>query len=87
VIFLVISLVIGYFAGGSDPATRSVMGLRTAQRNLSVALVVGAQSLSDNPNVLVTVALADLIGLALLLPIGAEQGKRAMGDAAGGSDA
>lgn len=66
VIFLVISLVIGYFAGGSDPVTRRVMGLRTARRNLSVALVVGAQNLSDSPNVLITVVVAALIGLAML---------------------
>jgi BASS family bile acid:Na+ symporter len=67
---------IGYLAGGSDPATRSVMGLGSAQRNLSAALVVGAQNFSDSPNVLVTVIVAGLIGLALLLPVAAEFGKR-----------
>ena len=75
-VFLVISLAIGYFAGGSDPATRSVMGLGTAQRNLSAALVVGAMNFSDSPNVLITVSAAGLVGLVLLLPIGAERGKR-----------
>lgn len=79
VIFLLISLALGYFAGGSDPATRSVMGLGTAQRNISAALVVGAQNFSDNPNVLVTVIVAALVGLVLLLPIGAEFGKHATG--------
>ena len=49
IIFLLVSLVLGYFAGGSDPATRSVMGLGTAQRNLSAAMVVGAQNFSDKP--------------------------------------
>jgi ACR3 family arsenite transporter len=77
VIFLAISFVLGYFAGGSDPGTRSVMGLGTAQRNLSAALVVGAQNFSDSPNVLVTVIVAGLIGLVLLLPLAAELGKRA----------
>jgi BASS family bile acid:Na+ symporter len=75
-IFLSVALAIGYFGGGSDPATRSVMGLGTAQRNLSAALVVGAQNFSDSPNVLVMVIVAGLIGLALLLPIAAELGKR-----------
>jgi BASS family bile acid:Na+ symporter len=77
VIFLAISFVLGYFAGGSDPGTRSVMGLGTAQRNLSAALVVGAQNFSDSPNVLVTVIVAGLVGLVLLLPLAAELGKRA----------
>ena len=77
VVFLLVSLGLGYFAGGSDPATRSVMGLGTAQRNISAALVVGAQNFSDSPNVLITVVVASLIGLVILLPIGAELGKRA----------
>lgn len=75
-IFLLISLVLGYFAGGSEGGTRSVMGLGTAQRNLSAALVVGGQNFSDSPDVLVTVIVAGLVGLALLLPIAAEFGKR-----------
>ncbi len=77
VIFLLVSLVLGYFAGGSDAATRSVMGLGTAQRNLSAAMVVGAQNFSDKPNVLITVIVAGLLGLAILMPIGAELGKHA----------
>jgi BASS family bile acid:Na+ symporter len=79
-IFLLISLALGYFAGGSDPGTRSVMGLGTAQRNVSAALVVGAQNFSDSPNVLVTVIVGALIGLVLLMPIAAELGKRTVGN-------
>ena len=55
------------------------MGLGTAQRNVSAALVVGAQNFSDSPNVLVTVIVGALIGLVLLMPIGAELGKRTAG--------
>ena len=76
VIFLLVALALGYFAGGSDPATRSVMGLGTAQRNVSAAMVVGAQNFSDSPDVLITVVVGALIGLVLLMPIGAELGKR-----------
>jgi len=75
-VFLLASLGLGILVGGSDPAIRSVMGLGTAQRNLSAALVVAAQNFSDQPNVLVTVIVAGLLGLALLLPLGAEMGKR-----------
>lgn len=79
VVFLLISLVLGYVAAGPDAATRSVMGLGTAQRNVSAAMVVGAQNFSDQPNVLVTVVVGALIGLVLLMPIGAELGKRMPG--------
>ena len=75
-VFMLVSLAMGYVAGGSDAATRSVMGLGTAQRNLSAALVVGATNFTDSPNVLITVVAAGLIGLVLLLPIGAELGRR-----------
>jgi predicted Na+-dependent transporter len=74
-IFLVVSFAIGYFAGGSDAGTRSVLGLGTAQRNLSAALVVGAQNFADKPDVLVTVIVAGLVGLVLLLPLAGELGK------------
>ena len=76
VIFLLVALALGYFAGGSDAGTRSVMGLGTAQRNLSAAMVVAAQNFSDKPNVLLTVVVAGIIGLVLLMPIAGEFGKR-----------
>ena len=75
-IFLLVSLGLGYFSGGSDPGTRSVMGLGTAQRNLAAAMVVGGQNFSDSPNVLVTVIVAGIVGLILLMPIAGELGKR-----------
>ena len=86
-VFMLISLVLGYVAGGSDAATRSVMGLGTAQRNVSAAMVVGAQNFSDKPNVLITVVVGALIGLVLLLPVGAELGKRMPGKSVESSDA
>ena len=86
-VFMLISLALGYVAGGSDAATRSVMGLGTAQRNVSAAMVVGAQNFSDKPNVLITVVVGALIGLVLLMPIGAELGKRMPGKSVESSDA
>jgi BASS family bile acid:Na+ symporter len=75
IVFLLGSLVIGYATGGSDPATRSVLGLGTAQRNLSAALVVGAQNFSAES--LTYIIVIALIGLAMLMPLGAELGKLA----------
>jgi BASS family bile acid:Na+ symporter len=74
VVFLLVALGLGYASGGSDPASRSVLGLGTAQRNLSAALVVGAQNFSSE--VLTYVIVIALIGLAILMPIGGELGRR-----------
>ena len=74
IVFLLVSLGIGYVSGGSDPTIRSVLGLGTAQRNLSAALVVGAQNFSSE--VLTYVVVIALIGLAILLPLAGELGRR-----------
>jgi BASS family bile acid:Na+ symporter len=76
-IFLLGALAIGLLLGGKDASMRSVMGLGTAQRNLSAALLVAAQNFSDDPNVLVMVMLITIIGLTLLMVVGGEMGKRA----------
>jgi BASS family bile acid:Na+ symporter len=75
IIFIVISLIIGYFMGGSDGGTRSVMGLGTAQRNISAALVVAGQNFGvDVVTYLMVIA---VIGLVILMPTAGELGKRA----------
>ena len=75
-IFLIVALVLGYVLGGSESDIRSVLGLGTAQRNLSAALVVAAQNFADNPNVLTMILVAGLVGLVLLMVVGGELGKR-----------
>ena len=75
VVFLVVALGLGYVSGGSDPATRSVLGLGTAQRNLSAALVVGAQNFSSEA--LTYVIVIALIGLVIVIPVAGELGKHA----------
>lgn len=75
VVFLAGAGAMGFLAGGSDPGTRSVLGLGTAQRNLSAALVVGAQNFSGEA--LTFVIVIAFVGLALLMPVAAELGKHA----------
>ena len=75
-IFLIGAFFIGYFLGGRDPRIRSVFGLGTGQRNLSAAVLVAGQNFSDDPNVLVMVLVAGLVGLVILGGIGGELGKR-----------
>jgi predicted Na+-dependent transporter len=77
IIFIVLSVVVGFLLGmlGSpEGGIRSVMGLGTAQRNISAALVVGAQNFdSDVITYLMVIA---VIGLVVLMPIAGELGKR-----------
>lgn len=80
VLFLVGALLIGLLAGSAVPGARSVLGLGTAQRNLSAALVVGALNFSGES--LTFVIVIAMIGLAFLLPLAAEMGKRATATAA-----
>lgn len=75
-IFLIVALVLGYVLGGSESDIPSVLGLGTAQRNLSAALVVAAQNFADDPNVLTMILVAGLVGLVLLMVVGGELGKR-----------
>ena len=76
-LFLALSGAIGYAGGGSDPAARSVLGLGTAQRNLSATLVVGGQNFSDTPGVITFIIVAGIVGLIVLLPAAGEIGRRA----------
>ena len=73
VIFIVVSLLIGYFLGGSGD-TRSVMGLGTAQRNISAALVVAGQNF--DLDVITYLMVIAVIGLVVLMPVAGELGKR-----------
>ena len=75
ILFVVISLIVGFFLGGADSGTRSVMGLGTAQRNISAALVVGAQNF--DAEVITYLMVIAVIGLVILMPAAGELGKRA----------
>ena len=76
VLFLVGALIFGLLLGGRDPSMRSVMGLGTAQRNLSAAMLVAGQNFSDDPHVLGMVMVVGILGLILLGVVSGEMGKR-----------
>ena len=85
-IFVGGSLLIGLLLGGSGAGMRPVMGLGTAQRNLSAAMLVAAQNFSDDPNVLVMVMLVAILGLILLGVVAGEMGKRSQAGQAESAD-
>ncbi len=65
------AFLLGYGAGflveEPSTATRGVLGLATAQRNIAAATVVATENFSD-ANVLVMVVVTSLVALALLFP-------------------
>jgi predicted Na+-dependent transporter len=66
-LFVIGSLAIGFALGGSDHRTRSVLGLATAQRNVSAALVVAAQNFGEDT--LTFVLVGSIIMLLVLIPM------------------
>lgn len=74
-LFIVGSLAIGLLLGGRDPRTRSVMGLGTAQRNVSAALVVTAQNFAGT-STLPFVLVSAILLLVILLPTAKRLGAR-----------
>jgi BASS family bile acid:Na+ symporter len=75
-LFIVGSLLIGMLLGGSEPGVRSVMGLGTAQRNVSAAILVSAQNFSGT-DTLSFVLVAAILLLLVLLPVAKRLGARA----------
>jgi BASS family bile acid:Na+ symporter len=74
-LFVVGSLVIGLVLGGREPGVRSVMGLGTAQRNVSATLVVTAQNFAGTQT-LPFVLVGAILLLLILLPTAKRLGAR-----------
>ena len=67
VLFVSLSLAIGYALGGPAPTTRSVLGLGSGQRNIAAALLIATQNFSDQPGVVVMLLVTTLAGLIPLI--------------------
>ncbi|MBE2224999.1 MAG: bile acid:sodium symporter [Anaerolineae bacterium] len=74
-LFIVGSFLIGMLLGGRQPGIRSVMGLGTAQRNVSAAILVSVQNFSGT-NTLSFVLVAAILLLLILLPTAKRLGVR-----------
>lgn len=75
-IVLAVALVSGYFLGGPGNDTRQVLAIGTGQRNLAATFVVAGANFAAQPNVLVLLTAAGLVGMILLFPLAGEFGKR-----------
>jgi predicted Na+-dependent transporter len=76
VLFITISIAAGYLLGGPRTDTRQVLALGSGQRNLSAAFIIATGSFADQPNVLVYLAAAGLVGMVIMFPTAGEFGKR-----------
>ncbi|MGZ4940245.1 MAG: bile acid:sodium symporter family protein [Halobacteriota archaeon] len=76
IVFILISLGIGYVLGGPARDTKPVVGLATAQRNISAAFVVVIANFATNFSVMAMVLVVSLIGLIILMIVSGEIGKR-----------
>jgi BASS family bile acid:Na+ symporter len=74
-LFIVISLALGFVFGGREASVRSVLGLGTAQRNISAAIVVGVQNFTD-PSVLVMLMVGAILLLIVLMTTARRLGSR-----------
>ena len=75
-LFLALAFVFGYLLGGKDASIRSVLGLGTAQRNMSAALVIATANFAGDPDVIVMVLVLGLVDLTTLLITASLIGRR-----------
>lgn len=75
VLFLLAGLGLGWLLGGPSFATKGVLALGTAQRNIAAALVVGGKNF-DDPNVVVMIVVVAVVGLLILMPLARILGAR-----------
>jgi bile acid:Na+ symporter, BASS family len=66
--FVAAAFGVGYLAGAGKDHLEDVGGLGTAQRNTAAGLIIAAQNFTD-PNVLVMLTLANMLGIVMLLLI------------------
>jgi predicted Na+-dependent transporter len=76
-ILVAVAIGCGYLLGGPGRDTRQVLAIGTGQRNLAATFLIAGSNFSDQPDVLVFLAGAGLIGMVLVMPLAAEFGKRA----------
>jgi BASS family bile acid:Na+ symporter len=77
-VFIATGYAAGWILGGPTAATRPVLGLGTAQRNIAAALLVASQSLKD-PKAVVVVVVITIVALLILMPLARAVGRRSAG--------
>jgi BASS family bile acid:Na+ symporter len=75
-IFVATGYAAGWILGGPTGATRSVLGMGTAQRNIAAALLVATQSFDKpDPNVVVVIVVITIVAILMLMPLARAVGR------------
>jgi BASS family bile acid:Na+ symporter len=80
-IMTIVAVVAGYFLGGPGTDTKRVLALGTGLRSMAASFAIATSNFADMPDVLVFLAAAGLVTMIIVMPIGAEFGKRSKGEA------
>ena len=75
-------VMVGFLLGGPGIGTRKVLALGTGQRNLAAAFAVATSNFASNPEVLIEILVVSLLGLAILMVIAGQLGRRGGAEAA-----
>lgn len=86
VLFVAGAFIIGWLLAARERSAHAVMGLGTAQRNLSAAMTIAAANFATDPDVMVMIVVTAILMLVMLLGTGGELGKRASAPAEAPSD-
>ncbi len=78
-ILVVVAVAAGYFLGGPSSDNKRVLALGTGQRNLAATFVVAGGNFAAQPEVLIFLTAAGLVGMVVLFPVAAEFGNRSQG--------
>jgi BASS family bile acid:Na+ symporter len=78
----VVAVAGGYFLGGPGTDTKRVLALGTGQRNMAASFAIATANFASQPDFLVFLAAAGLVGMIIVMPVAAEFGKRSKGEAA-----
>lgn len=76
VIFIAIAITAGYLLSPKQAGARRVSSLGTAQRNISVGILVAAVNFADRPLVGITVLIVSLVALVFLMVTAGEWGRK-----------
>jgi predicted Na+-dependent transporter len=75
ILFVAVAFLLGYILGGPGNESKRTLGLGTAQRDISTALLVASRNF-DDPGVLVMILVGSLVMLVGLMVVAGEFGKR-----------
>jgi predicted Na+-dependent transporter len=76
VLFVLLALVIGYFAGGREKSSRQVLGISTAQRNIGAGLLIAEINFVDRPMVGITILILSIASMVVLMIVSGEWGRK-----------